>query len=303
MKKGISIIIPCHNAGKYLTESVDSVLNQDYRHPFEIIIVDDCSDDPSTIIILNNLEKQPAVKLIRLSENEGAQNARSRGVKEARYQYAFTIDADDKLNIDKSVTCNGTYADRAVDLLSNSQDTAFVHGIWKMFGTFDGFTISTYPLTEELAIKKHHAQTSIVFRTEEAIRAGLWNRNIKKWQDWSFAIAILNIRHVAGKKNKIAFLNEPYYLYRMHDGENRISHTNVSEVEMTKLTVQSYPEIFRSYYPKLSDNQIVNTVIKEKPSKFEDILRVASLDVARAINMIHERHYSLDMSLEPPNIP
>ena len=48
----ISVIIPCYNAGKYIIEAVDSIINQTYRN-LEILLIDDGSSDDTKSIIAN----------------------------------------------------------------------------------------------------------------------------------------------------------------------------------------------------------------------------------------------------------
>ena len=53
----VSVVIPCYNAGQYLTRSVESILAQTFRN-FEIIIVNDGSNDKLTLKILRKLKKK-----------------------------------------------------------------------------------------------------------------------------------------------------------------------------------------------------------------------------------------------------
>lgn len=301
--KGVSLIIPCYNAGEFLRECVGSILEQPFIYPFEVIVVDDGSNNSKTISTLNNLESENTIRVIRLQQNGGVQKARNIGLRESLFDYVFTIDADDKLNTDRAVLKNGTYADRAIDILDSNTHVAFVHGPWLMFGEFDGFTISAYPVTENLIVKKHHVQTNIVYRKEDAVLAGMYHENIRKWQDWSFGIALLNSRHKTGKENDIVFLDQPHYLYRIHNSPSRISTTEISEEQMIRLTVKSYPEIFEKYYPSMSEEEVAREVMNNKPSKLEDLLNVASHNLPKAIEMAKQRGGELRSSNEPIGIP
>jgi len=303
MKKGISIIIPNYNSGYFLREVVESIFQQPFRHSFEVIIVDDGSNDQITKLILKEVENDFDIQIIKLDYNIGVQCARNIGLKTANFDYILTIDADDQLNTDTSVLKDETYADRAIDILSSSPDIAFVHGIWLMFGEYDGFTISAYPVTESLILEKHHVQTSIVYRKQDAFEAGLYDKNIKKWQDWSFAVGILNTRFLSGKKNRIAFLDTPYYLYRIHDQTNRISAANISEKEMIKKTILRHPEIFKNYYKGIPDNEIVATILLKKPNRLKDLLYVASHDIKRAITIMDQRGFEMKFTSKQSNIP
>ncbi len=87
----VSIIIPCYNHAHYLSEAIESVLNQDYPH-VEVIVVDDGSTDDTAGIC----KKYPSVKYLR-TERVGLSAARNFGVKGCEGQYVIFLDADDFL--------------------------------------------------------------------------------------------------------------------------------------------------------------------------------------------------------------
>lgn len=90
-----SVVITTHNARKTISKTVRSVLNQTCND-FEIIVVDDCSNDNTVEIIQNSLNKQESdVNLVRLKENRGVANARNIGVQKSTGEYVAFLDDDD----------------------------------------------------------------------------------------------------------------------------------------------------------------------------------------------------------------
>ena len=92
-KPKISIIIPVYNAEKYLGACLDSILNQTFDD-FEIVCVNDGSNDESVNILEEYNTKSSKVKLIN-KENGGVISARIAGFKEACGEYIGWVDADD----------------------------------------------------------------------------------------------------------------------------------------------------------------------------------------------------------------
>lgn len=88
----VSVVITCHNLGKYLKETIESVLNQNYKN-FEIIVVNDCSND-DTREVMASFDN---IKSINLEENLGQFGAFLEGLKEASGEFIVMLDADDVL--------------------------------------------------------------------------------------------------------------------------------------------------------------------------------------------------------------
>lgn len=64
----ISVIMPNYNAEKFLTEAIESILNQTFTD-FEFIIIDDCSTDNSWEIIQNFAKKDERIIIMKNEKN------------------------------------------------------------------------------------------------------------------------------------------------------------------------------------------------------------------------------------------
>ena len=90
----VSIITPSHNSAPFISETIQSVLNQSFSD-WEMIIVDDCSTDHSVEVIRSFVEVDSRIKLIQLSENSGAAVARNKAIEAALGRYIAFLDSDD----------------------------------------------------------------------------------------------------------------------------------------------------------------------------------------------------------------
>lgn len=89
----ISIIIPVYNTEKYLSQCLDSVLNQTFKN-IEIICVDDGSTDNSYKILEEYAGKDSRIKVIH-QDNKGSSAARNAGLEIASGKYIGYVDSDD----------------------------------------------------------------------------------------------------------------------------------------------------------------------------------------------------------------
>ena len=97
----ISIIVPVYNAGLYIEETIAMVMAQTCEN-WELILVDDCSEDDSRAKIERFMAGNSGkIRLIAKDVNEGAARARNTGIEAARGRYIAFLDADDVWMPDK----------------------------------------------------------------------------------------------------------------------------------------------------------------------------------------------------------
>lgn len=94
----VSIIMPSYNCGKYVRDTIHSVLAQSYEN-WEILFVDDQSTDDTEEII--NGFKETRIRYIKNVKNSGAAFSRNRALKEAKGRWIAFLDSDDLWEPDK----------------------------------------------------------------------------------------------------------------------------------------------------------------------------------------------------------
>lgn len=95
MQKWLSFIVPIYNAEKYLSECVESLLNQNFpMEMYEIILYDDNSTDSSLRIAKEYAEKYANVRAFT-HPNAGVSYTRNEGLRKAEGEYVWFVDSDD----------------------------------------------------------------------------------------------------------------------------------------------------------------------------------------------------------------
>ena len=115
----VSVIIPIYNGEAYLSEAIESVINQTYS-PIELIIVDDGSTDNSKEIALSYSQ----VNYI-YQENQGVAVARNTGIAKCQGEYIALLDQDDLWLPNK--------LELQVEYLNSHPEISYVLGEQKIF--------------------------------------------------------------------------------------------------------------------------------------------------------------------------
>jgi glycosyltransferase involved in cell wall biosynthesis len=110
----VSIVIPCFNQGRFLSEAIDSALSQTHRD-VEVIVVNDGSTDDTRLVAC----ARAGVRHVE-QRNQGAAVARNRGLADSRGEYVIFLDADDRL-LPQAVTLG-------IESLDAHPDWGFVTG-------------------------------------------------------------------------------------------------------------------------------------------------------------------------------
>jgi hypothetical protein len=176
----VTVLMSVYNGEKYLSQAIDSILNQTL-HNFEFIIINDGSTD-NTADILNGYEKLDRRIILHHQANQGLTATLNKGLRMARCTFIARMDADDVsfperlakqvdfLQAHPDVGVLGTGA-RVIDGYGNTSDTLQFptqHGVLRWSMCF--FDPIIHP--------------TVMMRREIAERCGGYSSNIKYGQDY-----------------------------------------------------------------------------------------------------------------------
>ncbi len=94
MKVKVSIITPAYNSSKFIGETIKSVINQSYSN-WEMIIVDDCSNDDTYQIVNGYIQDDSRIKYFKNQKNIGVAATRNVALSHATGEYIAFLDSDD----------------------------------------------------------------------------------------------------------------------------------------------------------------------------------------------------------------
>lgn len=204
----ISVVIPCYNQGVFLTEAVQSVLDQTYSD-FEIVVVDDGSTDFETLSILDRID-HPLIKVLKTA-NGGLATARNRGIAASTGAIILPLDADDLIA--------PTYLEKGVKVFDGDSGAGVVYSMADKFGAVNGlWHLPEY--SPRLIVKENMVFCSAMFHRKLWERVGGYNINMKHgWEDWDFWLSFCELG--------IRFVRIPEVLFHYRIRENSMTGSMV----------------------------------------------------------------------------
>lgn len=182
-KKGVvSVVIPCYNQGKYLAETVQSVLASTYR-PLEILIVNDGSTDNSLEIALDLEKQHPEISVIDQA-NAGVASARNTGIQAARGGILLPLDGDDKISPD--------YIAQGVVVLHQDPGVKVVYCQAVKFSEARQKPWKLKPFSRRALARDNMIFVAALFRKADALAVGGFSEDMYMGrEDWEFWIKML----------------------------------------------------------------------------------------------------------------
>ncbi len=201
----VSIVIPCHNYGRFLADAIESCLRQTYPH-IEVIVVDDGSTDETASVCQAYL---PRIAYLH-QPCGGVSQVRNRGARICRGEYVIFLDADDLLEPD--------YVEECLGVATENPDAAFVYTQARHFGDETGVTSFPAYDVEQLKIS-NFIHASPLMRTGIVRKHPYDESNRENLEDWGFYLTLA--AHGYGG----VLLDKPLLLHRLH-GNNKTNELN-----------------------------------------------------------------------------
>lgn len=225
----VRIVMPVFNGERFLEEAIKSIIDQIYRN-WELVIVDDGSQDGSVEIVRQFMALDERIKLIRQNRG-GPEAARQKGFEGCRSEYVARMDCDDKMTSDR--------IEKQVVFLDAHPDTVAVGGQIKYLsedGKKTGFP-SGWPL-------EHDGILGLLFCCKGAIcNATIMCRSAVcakiKLPDYGGPGADIKFILDMAQYGKIANLHDVVHLVRIHSSSIQSSRNPMERVERTWFAVKS----------------------------------------------------------------
>ncbi|SHM37985.1 N-terminal domain of galactosyltransferase [Cyclobacterium lianum] len=202
----VSVVIPCYNQGKYLEETVQSVLASSYR-PLEVLLVNDGSIDNSLEVALSLQRKHEELTVIDQA-NGGVAKARNMGIRAAKGEIILPLDGDDKISAD--------YIAAAVGLLREQSEVKVVYCKAVKFSEAGQKPWKLKPFSLAALARDNMIFVAALFRKTDAEAVGGFSEDMHMGrEDWEFWIKMLKN---GGKVVQLPFVG---FYYRMTPDSKR----------------------------------------------------------------------------------
>ena len=215
----VSIITPSYNSERYISDTINSIINQSYTN-WELLITDDCSSDKSIEIINSYVKIDSRIKLFKLSKNLGAGEARNFSISQSRGRYIAFCDSDDQWKINKLET-------HLKFMVENNLEFSFTdYDITDELGNFKRKVICPSFLTYEELLKNNYVGClTVIYDTKNLGK--LTMPSLRKRQDWLLWLKIM--KKVRASKG----LNISLSIYRHR--QSSISYSKINLIKYTWL--------------------------------------------------------------------
>ena len=259
--KYISIIIPCYNVENTLDRCIQSILKQDFKN-FEIILVDDCSNDKTWDVIKKYSNEYSNIIGFKNETNKGAGYSRNLGIKNAKYDYISFIDSDDYVE-------NNFYYDMLEKMIVDKSDLV-VCDIYVKYDTVTGDDI------RNIACENPKDKYCFI---NNGLAASPCNKLFKKKQllKYPFPEGIMNediatVIAIMMEANKISYCKSTYYNYIQYASSVQNSTLSDKRLDIFKsidLLAERVPctKKTKKYWDAIVYNQIIMFLIYVVPKE------------------------------------
>ncbi|WP_459501950.1 glycosyltransferase [Bacillus sp. C1] len=280
MNPKVSVIIPVYNAGKYITQCIESLLNQTLQE-CEFIFVNDGSTDNSREIIEKYRKLDGRIILIN-QRNQGVSVARNRGLDLAAGEYVGFVDADDSVKRDMYRVLYDSVKENNCDVVISNFESEM-----------EGHKVTTkYPFPIDTVLKRDYIEQELLpyFLKADNLNTvvnKMYRNHIIKENDVKFPNGIalgedgmFNVEFFS-IATRMKYINYTGYHYREVVGS---ATRNISERDYFERAVEVYtmelPKIYTDKLNKVKINQLKSIKFMNSVMSYIHVYFTPSKDIS-----------------------
>ena len=248
--KTVSVIMPVYNTEKYLSEAIESVLNQTYSD-FELLLINDRSTDNSKQICIDYSKKDNRIRFFDNNTGEhGPGPTRNIGLDNAKGEYVYFMDSDDwiekELLTDTVTKAEETGADLVPFGFIIEEENRQIRKQLKPAGNYeyDDFKEISNDILRGTWAECHELIRGDLLKT-------IRHNHFKTCEDICFQMDLLcRVRKVCG-------INKEYYHYRVRKSSISFTHNSDDQFVENAVTLWNKEKQFLEYVGLTSDDQVM----------------------------------------------
>lgn len=260
MNEKVSIIIPVYNKAKYVSETIQSALNQTYDN-IEIVIVNDGSVDNSSEIIKDFVDKNKNILFFNEKENKGVVHARNMAIDAASGEYILPLDADD--------TIEPTYIEKAIKILTKNPDIGIVYCKARKFGRKNKiWKLPTFDKNK--FIYENCIFCSALFRKKDFLTLGKYKPYMQNgYEDWDLWLSFVEA------DLKPYRIDEVLFNYRQCNEKTRSDYTNKNKILWLQQILKNHINLYLNNFNFIEKVFFNTDNINRKYKKYKKLFNIS----------------------------
>ncbi len=228
MNEKVSIILPVYNGEKYISEAIESIIDQTYKN-FELIIINDCSTDNTLELCNSYADKDQRIKVFSNETNLKLPNSLNAGFERASGYY-YTWTSDDNIYKPNAI-------ETMIRELKNNRDLVMVYSNYAKIDS-NGDIIENVKLRDSRFLTTGNVcGACFLYTADVAKKVGKYDATLFLAEDYDYWIRIY-------KEGNIKHLLDNLYCYRVHSG----SLTATRREQIIAQTYKTLEKNFDSLY-------------------------------------------------------
>lgn len=251
----ISVVVPCYNQAHYLSDSLQSVLDQSYAN-WECIIVDDGSPDNTEDIAAEWCLKDSRFRYLK-KKNGGLSDARNVGIEFSRGEWILPLDADDKIGED--------YLKLASLTIEKQPQVGLIYANASFFGDMEGnWVLGEYSFRKLLF--SNHIYCSAIFSKRDWKLSGGYDTSLKGGrEDWEFLINLLKEQKEVVKLDYMGF----FYRRKIGSMDSSLNHNRDRIRHIEDYVYEKHKDLYLEYFGSPQQVLYEKMLLEEKIWRLE----------------------------------
>ena len=237
MNLSISIITITRNRAGFISEAIESALEQSFSD-WELIVIDDASEDDTREIVEEYIVRDSRIKYFRNDGHLRISKSRNKALGSARGEYVAVLDSDD-------VWSDRDKLKKQYGFLEENKDYVLIGGGVIVIDEYGKETRryfnreSDENIRGKILFQNQFAHSSVMFRREAALKAGGYDENLNIGEDYDLWLKL-------GTLGKMANIKEHLLKYRVHGGN--VTLKRVEALKNNIAIIRKYKDRYPNYY-------------------------------------------------------